>query len=144
MEVKTTRAPIPETISIANVQQLDEDGISPLVLTIVHVHVNETTGETLPDIVAAIRSRVADEAKADFEEGLIEVGYLDIHAKSYTSRYHLNGVLYHEVADDFPRVLRSQLPEGVKKVRYEVSVDAARPFRVAEGRVYEIFGNRDD
>ena len=48
-------------------------------------------------------------------------------------------MLHHEVKDGFPRVLREQLPDGVKKVRYEISIDAARPFRIDEGRVHAMF-----
>ena len=140
MEVKTTRAAIPDRISITNVQQLDEDGLAPLVLTIVHVHANETSGETLPEMVNAIRNVLPDNAREHFEDGLIEVGYLDAHEKLYEKmRYQLNGVLHHEVRDGFPRILREQLPDGVKKIRYEITIDAARPFRIDEDSVHEIF-----
>ena len=140
LEVKTTRAAIPDRISITNVQQLDEDGLAPLVLTVVHVHVNETSGETLPEMVKSIKSELPDDALELFDEGLIEVGYLDTHENRYeNSRYQVNGVLHHEVKDGFPRVLREQLTDGVKKVRYEIAIDAARPFRIDEGRVHAIF-----
>lgn len=140
LEVKTTRAVTPSTIRISNVQQLDEDGVAPLVLTLVVVHANQTSGETLPDMVEKIRTVLPDDARERFDDGLIEVGYLDIHDKLYVnSRYQVNGVLHHEVRDGFPRLLREQLPEGVKAVQYDISIDAARPFLIDEGRIGEIF-----
>ena len=83
LEVKTTRAAIPDRIAVTNVQQLDEDGLAPLVLTVVHVHANETSGETLPEMVKSIKTELPDDALERFDEGLIEVGYLGTHEKLY-------------------------------------------------------------
>jgi len=119
---------------------MDEDGLATLVLTVIHVHANEAVGETLPEVVEAIRTTLPDDSRELFDNGLVEVGYLDTHAKLYgNSRYQVNGVFHHEVKDGFPRILRNQLPEGVKKVRYEITIDAARPFRIDDDRIHEIF-----
>ena len=76
-----------------------------------------------------------------FDEGLFEVGYLDAHAELYSeTMYQLNDLIHHEVRDGFPRLLRSQVPDGVKKVRYEITIDAARPFEITDVRVHEIIG----
>jgi hypothetical protein len=138
--VKTSRATILDRVSISSVQQLDEDGMSPLVLSVVHVHANETSGETLPEMIKSLRAVLLDDVLDLLDEGLVEVGYLDEHEKKYEkTRYQLNGVIHHEVKDGFPRLLRENLPEGVKKVRYEISLDAARNFRIDEKAVHEIF-----
>ena len=140
LEVKTSRATILDRVSISSVQQLDEDGMSPLVLSVVHVHANETSGETLPEMIKSLRAVLSDDALDPFEEGLVEVGYLDEHENKYEkTRYQLNDVIHHEVKDGFPRILREDLPDGVKKVRYEISLDAARNFRIDEKAVHEIF-----
>ena len=140
LEVKTSRASILDRVSISNVQQLNEDGMVPLLLTVVQVHSNETNGETLPEIVQSLRARLPDDALDLLDEGLMDVGYLDVHEQLYEkTRYQLNGVIHHEVKDGFPRLLRKNLPEGVKKVRYEISLDAARNFRIDEKAVHEIF-----
>ncbi len=140
LEVKTSRATILDRVSISSVQQLDEDGMAPLVLSVVHVHANETAGETLPEMVKSLRAVLRDDVLDLLDEGLVEVGYLDEHEKKYEkTRYQLNGVIHHEVKDGFPRLLRKNLPDGVKKVRYEISLDAARDFRIDEKAVHEIF-----
>ena len=144
MEVKTSRASILDRIAISNVQQLDEDGMILLVLTVVQVHANETAGETLPEMVRELRGRLQDEPLELFEEGLMAVGYLNIHKEKYDrTRYQVSDVIHHEVRDGFPRLLRGNRPGGVKKVRYEISIDAARAFRVEEAAVYEIFREGD-
>jgi hypothetical protein len=137
MEVKTSRAPILDRIAVSNVQQLDEDGKSPLFLTVVQVHANPTSGETLPQLVERVRGRVDFECLELLDSGLVEVGYLETQAHLYAeTKYDLIQVLHHEVRDGFPRIRRNDLPDGVKKVRYDISIDAARGFRVGEEAVY--------
>jgi len=145
LEVKTTRAVIPDRISISNVQQLDEAGIETLVLTVVHVHAGDAAGVTLPMMVNSIREGLPASPGERFNEGLFEVGYLDEHAELYSkTMYELNGLIHHEVTEGFPRLLRNQVPDGVKKVRYEITIDAARPFVITDERVHEIFEETDD
>ncbi len=145
LEVKTSRAPILEKVSISNVQQLDEDGVLSLVLTVVQVHSNETTGETLPEMISSLRSRLPDDVRDLLDEGLVEVGYLDVHEELYErTRYQVSDVIHHEVKDGFPRLLREDLPDGVKKVRYEVSLDAAQGFRVNEDSFHMIIEEGGD
>lgn len=70
----------------------------------------------------------------------MEVGYLDAHERLYEkTRYQRINVIHHDVDHGFPRILREDLPEGVKKVSYAISLDAAREFRIDEIRVTEIF-----
>jgi len=136
LEVKTTRATIPDRISVSNVQQLDGEGMEHMFLTLVHVNQNETTGETLNQIVDSVRAALPDDARDLLEEGLEEVGYSDAHRDIYsTTRYQHLDLQHFEVRDDFPRLIRGQVPDGVKNVRYELSIDACRPFLTAEAEV---------
>lgn len=129
LEVKTTRAMVPDRINISNLQQLDEDGIETMFVTIVWVHQNETAGESLPEIVASVRAALPEPALQLMNEGLIEVGYLDVHKGIYESaRYQVRDVMHFEVRDEFPRLTRDQIPPGVKGVKYQISVDACQPY----------------
>ncbi len=145
LEVKTSRAAILERVSVSNVQQLDEDALVPLFLTVVHVQASPVAGETLVELVARVRERVGDVGREALDDGLMEVGYLDIHDTLYSgTKYGILEVLHHEVRDGFPRIQREQLPDGVKKVRYDISIDAARGFRVSESAVYTILERMQD
>lgn len=138
LEVKTTRAAIPDRISVSNVQQLDGEGMAHMFLTVVHVHENETAGETLPGIVESLRAALPDDGLDMLDQGLAEVGYNDVHRHLYSStRYQPIDRLYFEVRDEFPRLTRDQISDGVKRVRYEISVDACKPFRTEEAAVLQ-------
>ena len=141
LEVKTTRAASVGEVWITNVQQLDDVGLDDLVLSIVHVHANESAGETLPAMVESIRSRLSGLAAEKFEAGLQTVGYLDGHAeKSYSqTQYHLNSIRHFQVREGFPRVLRAELSPGIRSVRYQINIDAIRDFLIAEGPLLASF-----
>ena len=108
----------------------------------VYVDQNESTGKSLPSIVAAIRDLIQEPALDLFNEGLTEVGYLDTHKNIYVKTlYHLKEIISFKVAEGFPRVRRSQILDGVKQVNYQISIDACRPFRVEHGVVEEAVKN---
>jgi hypothetical protein len=133
LEVKTTRATIPDRIAISNVQQLDDENIRDMFLTVVHIKENEVVGETLPEIVDRVRTSNSDSAYELLEQGLEEVGYSDLHRDLYLrTRYQLLQVFHFEVREGFPRLTRADIPQGVKDVRYELSFDACRPFAIDE------------
>jgi hypothetical protein len=133
MEIKATRATIPEKVSISNIQQLDDKNINQLFLTVVHLTESPVSGETLPELLSSIRGMLPDHIHGKFDEGLFEVGYLDSQAELYAnSNYQVQSINYHKVEDGFPRLQLSELPDGVKGVSYEISLDAARPFQVTE------------
>ena len=130
LEVKTTRAVSPDRIHISNIQQLDEEGIETMFLTLVSVHPNESSGDALKDLVARIRDILSPGALVLFNEGLLEVGYLDIHDSHYEQPlYQVREILHFMVADEFPRLLRDGMPKGVKDVKYQIGLDACCPFK---------------
>jgi hypothetical protein len=136
LEVKTTRATIPDRIHISNIQQLDDEDMEQMFLTVVSVHENETVGETLPEIIESLRRSLTDPERGLFDEGLIEVGYLDEQKHLYErTRYQRKDVFHFEVRDGFPRLARSQLPTGVQSVKYQISIAACRPFETEEKSV---------
>jgi hypothetical protein len=131
MEVKTTRAVTPDQVQISNIQQLDDEGIKTMILTIVWVNQNATVGSTLPDIIDDIRESLPYPAIEQFNEGLIEVGYLDIHQYLYDKQlYQVKEVMHFEVRDGFPRITRDQIPEGIRNIKYQISIDRCKPFSI--------------
>ena len=122
LEVKTTRATTPDKVHISNVQQLDEEGMDKMFLTVVWVHQNDTAGETLPEMVDCLMEFLPEPAIAMFSEGLMEVGYLEAHEELYAKdRYQLREFMHYQVQDGFPRMTRDQVPDGVKGVKYQIS-----------------------
>lgn len=136
VEIKCTRAASPTSVHIANVRQLDDDEVGALYLGVISIDRNMSAGQSLPALVAALRTKLDGEALGVFNEGLREAGYLDVHESLYTR--HLHRVLdqwQHEVREGFPRVMRSSLPEGVSGVAYKISLAACAPFRLEQGEM---------
>jgi hypothetical protein len=131
LEVKTTRAATPDRIHISNVVQLDEDGIDTMFLYLVLAEQNEAAGVSLPAIVAELRSRLDGHALDLFNEGLVEVGYLDTHEPLYAATlYRVREVWPFSVTGEFPRLRREDIPAGIKGVKYQIGIDACKPYLV--------------
>jgi len=129
IEVKSTRAVMPDRIWISNVSQLDPQPADQMLLVVLHLEEGLGDWEALPALVASLRSGLAEDARLEFDNGLLEVGYLDEHATGYeTPRYRPLNTFVYEVRDEFPRLIRAEIPEGIKAIKYQIGVDACIPF----------------
>lgn len=133
VEVKTSSAKQLQTLRISNERQLDDTHLEALYLYHLSLEPLRGTGETLPDIVAALRSLLADGsiARTQFEDALIEVGYLDAHAPRYAvTGYSIREENVFRVGEGFPRLIESELHAGVGDVTYSISVAECQHFTV--------------
>jgi Putative PD-(D/E)XK family member, (DUF4420) len=145
VEVKTTSTKQHQTLSIASERQLDDTGIGTIVLLHLSLDLRQEQGETLPEIVASVRSFVAHDAiaKDELENLLFEVGYLDIHATRYEKTgYIIREHNYFQVGADFPRIIESDLRNGIGDVRYTISVAECKRFSIAESQVIALIGGQ--
>jgi hypothetical protein len=145
VEVKTTSMKQHQTLSIASERQLDDTGIGTIVLLHLSLDVRQGQGETLPEIVANVRSLIANDAiaKDELENLLFEVGYLD----SQSTRYENIGYIirehnYFKVGEDFPRIIESDLRNGIGDVRYTISVSECKRFSIIESEVISLIGDQ--
>ena len=135
VEVKTNVAKQHQKLAIASERQLDDTGTGALILLHLSLDVRQGRGESLPDIVASVRSLVENDplAKEELETLLFEVGYLDIHAPRYEQiGYTEREINYFKVEGDFPRIVEADLRNGVGDVRYTISVAECRRFSLPE------------
>jgi hypothetical protein len=138
-EVKTTQGKAPYLLSISSERQLDDAGWRGLFLVHVPVEIVRTTGETLPELVASVRTLVSIDAVADalFAEKLLAAGYADVHADRYTRRGYRTGELHcYRVIDGFPRIVTADLANGVGSVQYLLSVAACQTYEVSCSTIF--------
>lgn len=138
VEVKTSSGRQHQTLTISNERQLDRTGVDRLLLFHLSLDSREGGGETLPTIVKAARGLVADDAvaAAAFEDALFLAGYLDCHAPAYErAGYTVREANFFDVVDGFPRIVESDLRNGVGDVRYTISVAECRNYRVSDDSV---------
>lgn len=131
IEIKTTVANTPHSFRVSNVGQLDDTSTPALHLCLTAISESENNGETLPEIVEAVRQILGTQAGDEFDDRLLQAGLIPAHYPLYaTPRYSIRWRTLYRVADGFPRLRASSLPSGVEGVEYAVSVAACVPFAV--------------
>lgn len=83
---------------------------------------------SLNDIVALIEDELTDAQAIDqFADKLAGMGYAPL-AEYDAPRFVVGGLQGYRVADEFPRLIRSALPPGIRKVSYDITLEAIAPF----------------
>lgn len=140
IEVKSSAAVDATTVNITNIRQLDATGLDLLMLS--HILLDARRGEenTLPDLIDELRIAIANKAPEqglNFEEKLLQAKYRDEHAEHYATRsYSERSINFYEVKDDFPRLLEHDLPDGITKATYEITLEYCKPFLLSADHVY--------
>ena len=135
VEVKTTSVTSHSGISINGELQLDESNIEHLFLYNLIVEVLEQDGQTLPEIIVAIRELLAgdNDAAGIFESKLLLSGYFDLDEEYYKERhYHIRKEHYFQVKDEFPRIKKDELRMGVSEVKYNIMLNFSSENMVIE------------
>jgi len=140
-EVKTTASNPLTAVRISNLRQLDDGCVESLHLVVIEVERHENGSQTLPQSVEATRALIAESAPQvafDFAERLIDYGYLDQHAMHYAGTgYGVRAVRAFEVAEGFPRLIESDMPNGVGDVHYAIALAAITDFEVEDAAMME-------
>jgi Putative PD-(D/E)XK family member, (DUF4420) len=125
IEVKTTSSKQHQKLRIAGERQLETSAGLRIIISHLSLDAHRDTGLSLVEIVAEIRRTLstAPLALTQFNEGLLEGGYLD----AQSSRYSRTGYIerehhFFEVRGDFPRIVGADLRAGVGDVFYSISV----------------------
>lgn len=132
IEVKTRATRSPAVVRISSEQQLHNAPWQNLFLAHVAVDEQDGAGETLPQRIAVVRTAVAGTAAAEiFEDGLIDVGWLEAEQEKHRARgFFLRELEFFRVVEGFPRLTPPVLPQGVGGLAYDLSLDAAEPYAV--------------
>jgi hypothetical protein len=145
VEIKTTSSKQHQKLSIASERQLDNTGTGALILLHLSLDARQGGGETLPEMVASVRSllETSSSARDEFENRLFEAGYLD----SYASRYEYTGYTiremnYFKVEGEFPRIVEADLRNGIGDVHYSISVAECKRFSIVEADVLLLIGGQ--
>ncbi len=135
VEVKTTSTNNTQCIMINGERQLDDSLVTHLFISHLVVEISKTNGENLPMIVADIKSVLSNNIPAlcFFEEKLIEAKYLSCHESLYTERfYKKRSQKNYKVLANFPRIIESELRNGVSNVVYTISIGMCGEYLISE------------
>ena len=130
-EVKSSTAKQHVKVYIASERQLEASGPESLHLVVLGLNVLDAGGETLPRLVASLRSLFVEGEPGQrlFEDKLLEAGYIAAHEGHYTTGYAFRSERTYAVVPGFPRLLESDLPAGVGDLSYSVVLSACEPYR---------------
>lgn len=146
IEIKTSSAKQHLKFHVSSEKQLDTEGLESLHVVVITLSVIESRGETLPQIVADLRSKLSEYPSTQlvFEDKLIDEGYLDIHDQNYKNGYTVTDIKTYRIQEGFPRILPEDLEEGVGDVTYSVVLSACEKFRVDTNKVLNSLSIHND
>ena len=132
VEVKAIRAGSAE-IGISSLEQLDiSSGALMLAVCEFAPCAKRTGGHSLSSLVSVIRTQVVDAVQAsDSVEGLLrQAGFTD-RIEYAEQEFRLVRIRWISVAEGFPCLKRSQLPQPISGGKYRLLLDSLEPFETA-------------
>lgn len=140
IEVKTG-AGVASAVEITSLDQLEDAGLTTLLLA--HVHLAEAPAAlSLPGLVGAVAEELRQQAPValrGFRDALLASGYADVDADLYLGRtYQPIGTRYYSVSPGFPRLTRTGVPQGVTEALYRLDLRAIQPHIVDDDAATEI------
>lgn len=140
VEVKTSTAASLDRLEISSERQLEVPEDMTLFLVALSLDARPDHGDTLPDMVQALRSEASEFGCLRVLDARLELsGYQQEHAASYEDvGYEVRSFVPFQIGEGFPRIVSDDLRTGVGDVHYSISTAASGPFRVNEQRPDEL------
>lgn len=133
IEVKTTLAVPPASVTISSELQLDESPLDRLVLVALELDQSSgANGQTVPDLVDYLSDGLdlvneLDELRVRLEQ----CGYHEMHLNRYQrQRFLIRRLGIYAVDPGFPRIVPADLHPGIGEVRYRLSLGACEPWAI--------------
>ena len=140
IEVKTTASNEPTRVRISNERQLDTIGLSLLFLCHIGVDEKAYAGISLPTLVDEIISVLPRHLSATFIDTLAIAGYLNVQRDLYEAIGYIERIrVYYQVSEGFPRIIPSDLMDGVSEVSYQIDLSAAKTLKRPEQHVLSYY-----
>lgn len=139
IEVKLTSSKYP-SIKITNERQLENTALEKLYLFLYIVEEVRKNGITLPELANVIRIKLSFNAEMlkIFEERLALSGFLIDEEEHYTQQYFLKALNKYEVNHNFPRIISSNLDQGIYNVSYRIELSACEPQKIISETISEL------
>lgn len=129
VEVKTLAPSDPRTVRISSENQLDSAQPYLYLAIVLLRESKDEAGRSLNDIVHEVQAKaIGSGAAFELESKLAAIGYVPL--KQYDApQLEVVGTLTYLVREGFPRITRSDLPNGVLRVNYQIALEHVEPFR---------------
>jgi len=143
IEAKASRMAGDSKLTVNGLDQLEPQESRDL---LIHhsVFIDNPTGTIhIPGLVDEIREQISDPEA--FDERLIAAGYLNEQKELWLEHcFTLHGSTIYRVRDDFPRIRKSDfpdgtLPAGISKLRYDIMLSNCSDFRLSSSEEDALF-----
>lgn len=131
IEIKLTSSKYPK-LKITNEGQLDAQNLNELFLILYTVEDVKENGFTLNSLIDQTQQKLSaniDELKF-FNERLMLLGYFEDNKEHYNKMYSLKKTYTYSVSEEFPKIIKNQLPVGVYNTSYFIELSAVENFSV--------------
>jgi len=130
VEVKFTSTKTPK-VTVSSERQLDTQNLNELFLLLYTAEEVKENGFSLNSLIAQIRSKITntDELKL-FNENLMLIGYFEDDKSHYGKMYSLKKQYAFEIREEFPKIIKSQIPLSIYDVKYSIELSAIENFIV--------------
>ncbi|NBB12535.1 PD-(D/E)XK motif protein [Pseudomonas sp. SLFW] len=138
VEVKAQLSTQRKSLRISSLDQLGGDGNN--LFLAVNCFSPSEDGVSLESLISSIISRLDIHSKGgvEFQRKLVIAGY-DPNAAYAKEKFKLEEMRIYHVIDGFPKLVPSNVPIGVSKVKYEVECEAIRDFMVPSSELKAFF-----
>lgn len=129
VEIKLTSSKYPK-LKITNEGQLDTQNLKELFLILYTVENVKENGFTLNSLIYQTLQKLSaniDELNF-FNEKLFLAGYLEEDKKHYNKMYSLKKTYSYSVSEEFPKIIKDNLPVGVYNTSYFIELSAVENF----------------
>ncbi len=137
VEVKSLSGRERNTVRISSEDQLE--GLSENLFLVVYRFSDMSDSElalSLNDIIRVVEHELGDaKALEQFSKKLAGCGYLPL-SDYDLPRFIVSSMQSYRVEGEFPRLIRSLLPEGITKVAYDIKLEAIKPFECAQEQIF--------
>ncbi|WP_066392256.1 PD-(D/E)XK motif protein [Neobacillus mesonae] len=140
VEIKTVTPKIRDEIKISNEKQLEINPvIDTLFLYVLKVEVNDSTGNSLQNMIETIEEQLVNRAPSlavKFKDLLLEAGVIsDDYDKNY---FFVHEELGYIATEEFPKLTSKNLPTGINNVSYSIDLSHCKSFKVPIDDVFNL------
>ena len=135
VEIKAKRPTSRPLISISSEDQLEIISDTRLFLAVFAIFPSEQEASmTLIDWYEFIEEKLYDQDPTlldRFNTLIVETGF-DFQDDYSEFSWDIKEIIYYEITDDFPRIVGSQLVDGVEKVNYSLDMNKLKDFQISK------------
>lgn len=141
IEVKATLATQGFAAKITSLEQLDDATRKPLFVAGIKFRLSDS-GKTLPEFAKNLGEIFFEDADAYriFSESVFAAGLHESHVDHYSRRFHLDEIRLVAVDENFPRLIPSSVPLGIRRAVYEIDLDRITGRRIELAEVLQKLG----